>query len=243
VEVVVAANGCRDDTADRARARAPAFAAKGWRLIVLDIPEGGKPGALNRADAAASGDLRAYLDADVICAPDLMRQLTEALAGEAPRYASGRLEVAPARSWTTRRYAEIWRRLPFMRDGVPGAGLFAVNAAGRARWGDFPAIISDDTFVRVHFAPEERVRVDASYRWPMVEGWRNLVRVRRRQNVGVAEVAAGWPELMANEGKARLGARGALRLLRAAPVGVLVYGAVNLATRLDSGAPRWARGR
>ena len=37
----------------------------------------------------------------------------------------------------TRRFflaAAIWVRLPFMTDGVPGAGLFAVNASGRARW-------------------------------------------------------------------------------------------------------------
>ena len=242
-EVIVAANACTDGTVAEARAREGALAAKGWRLEVLDIPEPGKPNALNRGDAAASGAIRAYLDADVVCSPDLMRQLVEALSTDAPRYASGRLRVAPAKSWVTRRYAELWTRLPFMTEGVPGAGLFAVNAAGRARWGAFPEVISDDTFVRVQFAPEERIGVAAEYLWPMVEGWRNLVRVRRRQNRGVDEIAGRWPALMANEGKAGLGPAEVLDLALAAPTGFAVYGGVSLAVKLGGGETAWSRGR
>ena len=46
-EVVVVANGCRDATADRARAMAGAAKAAGWGFQVLERAEGGKPGALN----------------------------------------------------------------------------------------------------------------------------------------------------------------------------------------------------
>lgn len=206
MEVVVAANACSDETVAIARSREAAFAAKGWRLETLDIPEGGKPNALDRGDAAATGSMRAYLDADVICAPDLLARMVEALDRPEPVYATGRLEVAPARTWVTRAYGRLWSRLPFMTGGAPGAGLFAVNAAGRARWGAFPRIISDDTYVRLLFAPEERVQVEASYSWPMVEGFRNLVRVRRRQDEGVEELRALNPAAMENEGKAPLGA-------------------------------------
>ena len=132
--------------------------------------------------------MRAYLDADVICEPALLGQIRAALGGAAPAYATGRLAVARAESWVTRAYADLWTRLPFVTGGAVGAGFFAVNAAGRARWGGFPEIISDDTFVRLNFAPDERHEVAARYHWPMVEGWRNLVRVRRRQDAGVAEV-------------------------------------------------------
>lgn len=243
VEIVVAANNCRDDTVAIARARAPAAAARGWRFEVLDIPEGGKPNALNRGDAAATGGIRVYLDADVTCSPRLLGQLHAALDRPEPRFASGRLTVAPARSWVTQRYADLWTRLPFMTEGVPGAGLFAVNAAGRARWGAFPEIISDDTFARLQFAPEERIGVEAPYLWPMVEGWRNLVRVRRRQNRGVAEIAARWPEAMAREGKQPLGAAGAARLLLDAPASFLVYAAVSARVALGGGPQGWARGR
>jgi glycosyltransferase involved in cell wall biosynthesis len=50
--VIVAANACRDDTVARAQALAPEFAARGWRLICLDLPDPGKTQALNRAETA-----------------------------------------------------------------------------------------------------------------------------------------------------------------------------------------------
>lgn len=244
VEVIVAANGCSDRTVEIARALAPRFADRGWRLEVLDIARGGKPGALNRADAVATGDMRVYLDADVTMSAALLEGLARALERPGAAYASGRLELAPARSALTRAYGRIWRRLPFMTEGVPGAGLFAVNAAGRARWGEFPAIISDDTYVRLQFSPHERIGVPAGYRWPLVEGLAALVRVRRRQDQGVREVAAQFPALMANEGKGRLGGGGLARLALTDPPGFAVYGLVVLLARLTRRAPAtWSRGR
>ncbi|SET42919.1 glycosyltransferase [Oceanicella actignis] len=249
--VVVAANGCNDATAQRARDRMQSFQAKGWRLLVLELPEGGKPNALNQAEAAAAAlgadGARIYLDADVTCAPDLMAKLCAALATPEPRYATGRIQVAPARSWVTRRYAQLWTRLPFVRSGAVGAGLFAVNPAGRRRWLAFPPVISDDTFVRVLFARHERVEVDAPYLWPMVEGFGALVRVRRRQDAGVAQIHAGLPDAARNEGKSPLGLGGALRLFAQAPTAFCVYAAVSAAVRLSAlaqpGAGDWARGR
>jgi len=245
LEVVVAANGCTDATVPRARALAPEFAARGWRLEVLDIPRGGKPNALNLGDAAATAGARAYLDADVTLDPDLLAQTAAALARPEPLYVAGRLRVARARSWVTRRYADLWTRLPFMRPGAaPGAGFFAVNPAGRARWGAFPAIISDDSFVRWQFAPSERLELPAGYDWPMVEGFSNLVRVRRRQDAGMRELQRLHPGLEANEGKAAMTRADHLRLLAAAPVSYAVYVAVSLAVRLGGrGGAEWTRGR
>ncbi len=57
IEVIVAANGCSDDTVALANARADGFSARGWRFETLDISEGSKPSALNLGDAAASGDM------------------------------------------------------------------------------------------------------------------------------------------------------------------------------------------
>ncbi|HRK43439.1 MAG TPA: glycosyltransferase, partial [Gemmobacter sp.] len=170
-EAIVVANGCRDRTADVARGMAARVEAAGWGFRVIERRDGGKPAALDAGDAAALGDLRAYLDADVIVSPMLMAQLAEALAGPEPRYASGTAMIPPAKSWVTRAYARFWQSLPFAQSVAPGYGLFAVNAAGRARWAQFPAIISDDTFVRLQFLPAERVQVAASYRWPMIEGF------------------------------------------------------------------------
>lgn len=243
VEVIVAANACRDGTVRLARSFTPRMAARGWRMVVLDLAEGGKLNALNEADRVASGRNRVYLDADVTLEPGLLGQIRAALAVKAPRYATGTLTVAPGRTWATRRYAEVWRRLPFVSGGTVGAGLFAVNAAGRLRWGDFPAIISDDTFVRLQFAPEERVEVSARYHWPMVEGFANLVKVRRRQDAGVAELRRLAPELFVNEAKPPLTATGLARIAAAAPLGMLVYLLVHLAVRRRPGGSAWTRGR
>lgn len=244
-EAIVVANGCRDGTADVARRSAGAAQSAGWGLRVIERAEGGKIGALNAGDAAACGHLRAYLDADVIVSPPLMADLARALqAAPGPAYASGTAIIPPARSAVTRAYARLWQRLPFARSAAPGYGLFAVNAAGRARWGAFPEIISDDTFVRLQFAAHERIGLAASYSWPMVEGWSRLVRVRRRQDAGVNEIAALWPQLLRNEGKAPLGAGGAARLAVGDPIGFAVYAAVSLAVRLGRGRQAgWTRGR
>lgn len=243
-EVIVVANACRDGTVAAARARAAAAQAAGWRLEVLDLAHPGKLNALNTGDAAAGGAIRVYLDADVVVSPPLMAQIARALA-DAPgaAYASGTPLVAPARSAVTRAYARFWMRLPFARSAAPGFGLFAVNAAGRTRWEAFPDIISDDTYVRLLFAPTERIGLPATYSWPMVEGFRRLVRVRRRQDAGVAEIAARWPELLANEGKTRLGAAGVLRLALADPAGFATYAAVSLAVKLGPRSRGWVRGR
>jgi glycosyltransferase involved in cell wall biosynthesis len=243
LEVIVVANACTDRTVAIVTDQVPAFAARGWRLLCLDIAEPGKLNALNRGDAAATGDLRAYLDADVRCAPELFAQLRAALAPARALYATGTLQVARAQSRFTRLYAALWVQLPFVRGGAVGAGLFAVNAEGRRRWGEFPPIISDDTFVRLHFSPAERIEVPAPYLWPMVEGFRRLVRVRRRQNAGVAELHRLYPALIGNEAKARLTPLGALRLALRQPLAFAAYLAVHLTVPLKRAGADWSRGR
>ena len=242
-EVVVVANGCRDGTVAQAQARAAAAQAAGWGLRVLDLAQGGKLAALNAGDAAAQGGIRVYLDADVQVSPGLMGQLAQALDRADAAYASGTPVIPRPASPVTRAYARLWQRLPFVRAPAPGFGLFAMNAAGRARWGDWPQIISDDTFARLHFAPNERIGLPATYSWPMVEGFARLVRVRRRQDAGVRELAARYPHLLANEGKEPLTPAALMRLALADPAGFAAYAAVSLAVRLGPADSRWTRGR
>lgn len=242
VEILVLANGCSDETAALARAHPlPA----NWEMQVLELPQGGKLGALNAGDAAAQGAVRIYLDADVLVEPALLGQLVTALDGAAPRYASGTPRIAPAQSALTRAYGRFWTGLPFVREGVPGFGLFAMNQAGRARWQDWPDIVADDLFARLSFTPEERVKLPATYSWPMVEGFRNLVRVRRRQNAGVTELATRFPQLMQNEDKPALPLSRLLRMLLRDPVGFASYALVSLAVKLPifRSRERWTRGR
>ena len=242
IEVLVVANGCSDQTVAIAQKYASRFAAMGWDFSVLDIAEGSKMLALNTGDAAAMHRARAYLDADVRLGPTLLDQLARVLQSEKPVYASGQCVIAPAENWATKAYARIYSKVPFMTTGTPGCGLFGVSAAGRSRWGKFPDIISDDTFVRLSFAPQERLRLRGKYSWPLVEGYSNLVKVRRRQNVGVSEVKHQYQKLMKNDDKPRLGWITVLALAMRDPVGFAVYASVAVATRFG-GEGGWSRGR
>lgn len=241
-QVIVVANGCTDDTAGIARGCAEGFAARGWELKVLELAQGSKIAALNAADAIVQADVRAYLDADVIVDEGVLGQLTEVLRDPRPAYASGTLQIVEPATAVSRAYRRIYTQVPFIARGVPGCGLFAVNAAGRARWGDWPQIISDDTFARLHFTGSERRVVPGRYHWPLVEGWRALVKVRRRQNVGVDEIARTYPELAANDDKPALDWRQKLSMAVRDPIGFAVYGGVALATRFG-GETGWSRGR
>ncbi|MGR3715043.1 MAG: glycosyltransferase [Shimia sp.] len=243
-QVIVAANGCEDDTVVQAQLFQAAFEDRGWHLDVLDMPAIGKPSALNQADHIAKFGMRLYLDADVTIDPMLLPQLVAILTTPEPRYASGQMQLTPAQSWITRAYGRIYSKVPFITDGVPGAGLFAVNNAGRHRWVLFPKIISDDTYVRLSFAPDERFGVNAVYHWPLVEGFRALVKVRRRQNAGVAEVVSKYPYLLENDGKHTLSLSQKLGMALRDPIGFAIYGAVAVIVKLTPQKDdSWDRGR
>lgn len=242
VQVVVVPNGCTDETAAIARAQEDRFASRGWQLDVVELADGGKVGALNAGDDRARAAARLYLDADILCGPDLLARLLEALDRPHPVYAGARLQVPPPASALSRRYARFWQSLPFLTRGVSGAGLFAVNGPGRERWGRFPPIIADDAFVRGLFAPSERVLVEASYSWPISEGFRALTRVRGRQDDGMRELARLYPDMMRNFDD-RPGGSELRRLAAADPLGFISYAAVGVATRLRRKQSGWARNR
>ena len=100
-------------------------------------------------------------------------------------------------------------------------------------------------FVRLHFKRRERIAVPSSYVWPVAEGWGNLIKVRRRQNRGVAQLEELYPDLFSNEDK---GGFSKLRILSYAlgdPFGFIAYAGVALIVRLtkDQTADEWKRGR
>lgn len=243
IELIVVANGCTDDTVTIAgRYEAPAR-ERGWTLKTLDLATGSKIKALNAGDALAIGRYRVYLDADVRVRQSLLRQIVGVLNTDAACYATGTPKIAPPDSRLTCIYARFWQTVPFNQGAAPGFGLFAVNAAGRARWPKFPNVIADDTFVRLQFSPEERVQVKGEYIWPMVEGLAQLVRVRRRQDKGTKQIAAHYPELLQNDDKER---PDILTLAKGDPRGFAVYAFVALLVRLNkpfSDRQEWSRGR
>lgn len=247
-QVIVAANGCQDRTVALAKDRHDALAAAGFDLLVLDIAQGNKMNALNEADAVATHPIRVYLDADVIISPRMLRELADVLAEDKPLYASGTIHIPRPQSMVSRAYAKVWTQLPFVRDGVPGVGLYAINAQGRARWGAFPSIYADDRFVRLQFKPDERRKTKATYDWPLPEGFGNLVHVRHRWSEGNLELAERHPELLVNDSEINKSGRNALGLFRtpfSSAIFVLVHLVSNIRAKRSMNGDTfvWRRGR
>lgn len=158
--VVVSCNDCRDETAEIARRVAHELASGACAIEVVERSEPGKTGALNAAERALGrAAVRVFLDADVRLSDNALAQLAGAVAGDAPRVASPRKVVVGSGSWLVDGCARCWLALPWVQDDVLGGGALAVNAAGRARWGEFPDVTADDTFLVFQFAPHERVVV------------------------------------------------------------------------------------
>ncbi|GAB2464233.1 glycosyltransferase [Xylanimonas ulmi] len=149
-EIVVVANGCADATAQVARAAG---------AHVVEIPEPSKAAALAAGDAVAVAFPRVYLDADVVVDADALLALAAALrARPGPAVGAPTLRVdASEASWAVRQHYRVWALTDYRRGGHVGSGVYAVNAAGRARWGAFPDVVADDRFVQQRFALAERV--------------------------------------------------------------------------------------
>ncbi|MGX5772054.1 glycosyltransferase family 2 protein [Microbacterium trichothecenolyticum] len=148
-EIVVAANGCTDDTVARARSYAG--------VVVVETPRASKIAALQAGDDAASVFPRVYLDADVKIDPDTLIALADALEAPGVEVASPRLHVdTSAASWLVRQHYRIWELSDYRRRGHIGSGVYAMTRDGRDRFGDWPDVIADDRFVQQLFAPGER---------------------------------------------------------------------------------------
>lgn len=244
LEIVLAANGCTDATVAIAETYCERFQRRGWRLTVLDLPVASKARALNAADRAAGPGARIHLDADTLIGPKALDDVLRALAEKDAIFVTGSLSLTVATSLATRLYGKALMRMPYFANGDSGAGFFAVNAAGRERWSEIPDIIADDVFIRAHFGPNERRRVAAQYSWPLPEGWRAVVRVRRRQEVGLRQLRRLRRDLVESpDAPCRLPAW--LGLSAKQPIAATMYLAIVGIAKLtaNSADTNWARGR
>jgi hypothetical protein len=192
-EVVVACNGCTDETAAIARDH-------GARVV--ETPDASKIAALNAADATATAFPRFYVDADVVLTGRAVTDVARALASPAgPLCATPPMAVELAgRPWTVRGFYDVWCRIPYLRDAHVGSGVFALSEAGRRRFDEFPEVIGDDLFVRNLFGRTER-RVVATDPF-VIQAPRTLqALVRRRVRIHVGNIEqSSRPELAALPG-------------------------------------------
>ena len=195
-EIIVSCNGCADETASIARQFEP-------RVKVIETMIPSKTVALNFGDQLAVSFPRIYMDADVRLIEGALDKIKHALS-------SGRLlALSPSvsmdlsvASWAVRAYYDIWLSLPYCQSGMVGAGIYALNEAGRKRFDKFPDVIADDGYVRALFREYERGRVEDAFsvvKAPASLYW--LIKIKTRSRLGGMELALKHPELIANEEK------------------------------------------
>ncbi|MEM7703259.1 MAG: glycosyltransferase family 2 protein [Pseudomonadota bacterium] len=149
-EVIVAANGCSDDTAARARNAAP-------QATVFELPEGSKPTAMNSAKALAKHPICLFLDADVQCSFASLSAVARALMDPGVMAASPSLRMDLSQSSAlVCAYYRVWLGLPYATDRLVGSGCFGLSRAALETIGDFPEIIGDDIWIRAQFDRSQR---------------------------------------------------------------------------------------
>lgn len=153
IEVVVAANGCSDDTV--AVATRPG-------VVVLDLPEAGKAAALNAAERQVVSFPRVYLDADCLLTSADLARLTAAVdsKGDNPNLAATARRVVDTarRPFVVRHYYRMLAWHPAFRNSLFGRGVVVLSERGRSRFADFPTVLADDFFLDSLFtAAEKRV--------------------------------------------------------------------------------------
>ena len=191
MRVIVVDNGSHDSTVSVAKEWAKRFEAAGHEMRIIRLDRPNKCAALNAGDAEAAGVCRIYLDADAELSRNCVSHVVETLRdGSGILFCCPRMEVARSRSWVTRHYARVWSRLPWVADDVIGGGFYAVSEAGRRRWGNFPDLLSEDSFAQAQFKRRERrVLRDAKFVIHLPEGLSDLLKVRTRWSSGNRQLA------------------------------------------------------
>ncbi len=147
--IIVACNGCTDNTIDIIRRR---FSA----VHCLETEEAGKILAIRCAEALNPGFPRLYLDADIHLSISAVRNLFKAAIKYDDKLVVPSSSIRKQKcSLFVRAYYKIWYESPFVRQHGYGAGAYILTQTARSKFEQWPNVISDDGFVRLFFKKNE----------------------------------------------------------------------------------------
>jgi glycosyltransferase involved in cell wall biosynthesis len=182
LEVVVACNGCTDNTAEIVRSSWP-------EVRVIELVQASKPAALRAADEALASFPRIYLDADIILPATSARFLIQTLQ-------TGTVDAArPLFLYDTSPCDPLVRSYYRARQAVIAGnhmlqgGVYGLSRSGRSRFGAYPDIVADDLYASQWFEPSEiEVVDDAPAMIAPPRGISDLIHVSRRRKKGDVEL-------------------------------------------------------
>lgn len=183
--LIVACNGCTDNTAGIVRNEYP-------QAICLDIAKPSKVNALNEAEKYITTWPVFYIDADTRLSTDAIQTITQALVTGNTLLAAPEPVIDTSQSsWLVRQYYRIWLQLPYIREGVVATCSYVISQAGRARFTEFPPVINDDGFVRCQFERQERHNIAGAQIFITApRDIRSLVKIKTRARLGNMQLAA-----------------------------------------------------
>lgn len=176
LEIVVACNGCTDNTEAIAASVSP-------EIIVVSTTTASKWVALNLGDETASAFPRMYVDADVIVSPRAIQDLADVMESSGAQAGAPRIRLSTkGQNWPVRAFYEAYQHSTYFTPPFLGLGFYAISEEGRARFDAFPDSGSDDLLIMETFGPSQRVVAEASWFEPALpKSFRELYRIRVRQ--------------------------------------------------------------
>ncbi|HRJ54346.1 MAG TPA: glycosyltransferase [Candidatus Thiothrix moscowensis] len=182
--LIVACNGCSDNTAEIVRNEYP-------QAICLDIAKPSKVNALNEAEKHITSWPVFYIDADTRLSANAIQTIVTGMKNGETLLAAPEPVIDTSRSsWFVRQFYHIWLQLPYIREGVVATCSYVVSEAGHQRFARFPEVINDDGFVRCQFARHERRNIAGAQIFIAApHTLTSLIKIKTRARLGNMQLA------------------------------------------------------
>ena len=188
--IIVACNGCTDETAQIVREKYP-------DIHCLDIETPSKVNALNEAETYAR-ELGLtfpvyYIDADTRLSENCLIKINAYLETHQDILLAAPTPIidTSASSWLVKTYYKVWVNLPYIKEGVIATCSYIITETGRQRFERFPEVINDDGFVRCNFwnreisnVPDTEIYINAP------RDIYSLIKIKTRARLGNMQLAA-----------------------------------------------------
>ncbi|MEM6902981.1 MAG: glycosyltransferase [Pseudomonadota bacterium] len=211
-QLIIVANGCRDNTVEIIR--------QGWPdVTILELAQASKTAALRAGAALATGPAWVVMDADIDVRPSDIKALVAGLDAEAAVAAIGQFQPNTATAgYLVRLFYAAWRHHPYF-DGGKFGGCYALKASDTGHLLEtIPDLTNDDEWIAREVAKLGKTsETKAQIRTNAPRGLGDLIRVRRRIYRGNAELAGLAKQGIKQGANRRLGTRHLIKRLAVRP--------------------------